>query len=337
MDMAIALVGNIKYREMIKLEMFELSLIKFDAAIKEKADASNTTPMVQKFKENYENEKYISTKTKFKDYGKMAVKLIAEKKEQEKNREPEPDYHREKIINRVNQFQKKPRPSPASTEEFNFDLGSFIATVAEEALLKDITQIKIANIELLPGGLSEAGKGYSPRDDRLLEEEKKMGRFPGMESLSRVRSSQMMPQPVSLAPEEKNIFRYKIRKRFDRYGRPVIDKIFDEDENDYTTHNKEFYDREFQQRTPVLTSEVVERLHNGKGGSKDPNHEYENLHEMYADRFTKFREIYPFIDSDDDMDLSEYSKQVKKNVASSFKTFLKTRRQQFPQSLAVMQ
>jgi hypothetical protein len=110
----------------------------------------------------------------------------------------------------------------------------------------------------------------------------------------------------------------------------VLEKIFEEDENDYTTHNKEYYETQFEQRIPILTSEVVEKLHNGKGGTKDPNHEYENLHELYADRFKKYSDIYPFVDSDDDQDLAEFTKQIKRNISNNFKTFMRQRRVIYP-------
>jgi hypothetical protein len=334
MDVAITLLGNIKYRELIKLELFELSLLskksskflissEFESTIKEKTDASNTV-LLQKFKENYENDKYLAMKNRMKEFNKNAVKFINEYREQNLKAVPEvASYIKPLPQTRVNFIKNR---SSTITEEPNFDLGCFIASVAEEAHNRDITMIKIQNLDLLPGQAEQLAS--PPSMDKTIMEDDKRGRI----DLSRVRSTTAVPV-VPGQHEDKNIFKYKLRKRYDRFGRVVLEKMFEEDENDFTVHNKEYYEKQFEQRIPLLTSEVVDKLHNGKGASKDSAHEYETVHELYVDRFSKYSDIYPFMDSDDDQDLQEFTKQIKKNTATNFRTFLRQKKQFLPVSV----
>jgi hypothetical protein len=71
----------------------------------------------------------------------------------------------------------------------------------------------------------------------------------------------MVPiQPVPV--EEKNIWIYKLRRRYDRLGRIVIDKIFEEDENDFSAHHRDFYEKNFELKETVLTYEAVDKIPN---------------------------------------------------------------------------
>lgn len=132
-------------------------------------------------------------------------------------------------------------------------------------------------------------------------------------------------QPIPVVPEEKNIWRYKLRRRYDRYGRIVIDKIFEEDENDYTTHHRDFYEKNFEEKDSILTYEIVDKIHNRKRLAAF-SYPLENLHSLYVNKFTKFNQIYPFNDSDDDQDLQEFNRILKKNLANNFRAFIKQRK-----------
>jgi len=117
----------------------------------------------------------------------------------------------------------------------------------------------------------------------------------------------------SFAPtvEEKNIFRYKLRKRFGRQGRILIDKIFLDDELPIRIFTNEGISRMTVGKTPTLPSEVVEKI---------PHRE---LHDIYANKTKRYQEVYPFVDSDDDNDLQEFTKSLKKHTANNFRNFLK--------------
>lgn len=49
------------------------------------------------------------------------------------------------------------------------------------------------------------------------------------------------------------------------------------------------------------------------------------LNALYENKYRKIEDVYPFVDSDDDKDLAEFSRTMKKSL-SSFKTFQKQRR-----------
>lgn len=134
---------------------------------------------------------------------------------------------------------------------------------------------------------------------------------------------------VQAQPEEKNIFKYRIRKRLDRFNRVVLERIFEEDENSYYAHHKDYYEKTSEQKEPLLTNDVVDKIHNSIKFLKLANI-LDNLHDLYVSRFSKYTEIYPFNDSDDDQDLSEFTKQIKKNLANNFRTFLRQKKQQMP-------
>lgn len=70
-----------------------------------------------------------------KDYNKDAEKLL-------QNLTPPPAPEEEKVLQPPVKPQPKPvvQPTGPSTEELNFDLGSFIATILDESLSKDIVR-----------------------------------------------------------------------------------------------------------------------------------------------------------------------------------------------------
>mmetsp|Transcript_34202 Transcript_34202/g.30935 ORF Transcript_34202/g.30935 Transcript_34202/m.30935 type:complete len:95 (+) Transcript_34202:1606-1890(+) len=94
----------------------------------------------------------------------------------------------------------------------------------------------------------------------------------------------------------------------------MLERIFQEDEHDYTAHHKDYYRRNYSQRPKLITPEVADKLHN------------ESLHPLYSQRFQKYNSLYPFNDSDDDQDLAEFTKNIKKNLANSFKAFQKSKK-----------
>jgi len=120
----------------------------------------------------------------------------------------------------------------------------------------------------------------------------------------------------SFAPavEEKNIFRYKIRRRIGRQGRAYIDKIFPEDDSAFKILPTEHIQRLPGMRIPNLQPDATEKV---------PTKE---LHDIYSKKFKKFQEVYPFPDSDEDNDLAEFTKILKKNISNSFKNFLKQKK-----------
>lgn len=318
MDCAITLYGNVKYRELIKLELFELSLLKFESAIKDKNDPA-CVEMTKKFKENYENEKYLGTKSKLKEYNKKAQNLIAQFREANlKHQAPVETSYVQKPVqsSRVNSMRNS-----LPKEDMSHDLGCFIASITEEAYERGITVEKIQNLDV---GTAADTNIQPPliQNDRMMMEESKRN------DLTRVRS-----QPAPTVPgqiEEKNIFKYKLRKRYDRFGRVVLEKIFEEDDSDFTIHHKDYFEKQFEPNTKVLTSEVLDKLHNGKGTSKDTAREFEPIQELYVERFSGFAEIYPFGDSEDDQDLQEFSKQIKRNLQQNFKNFLRQKKSVYP-------
>jgi len=326
MDMAITLLANIRYREMVKLECCELSILKFEAQVREKTEGNVGPSLLQKYKETYENDKYLAIKNKMKEFNKKAQKIISDNALKE--------------VEKPSTMIEPPRPSktmpvkiPSSrqntflfqnSEELNFDVGAFIASVAEEAMKKDITPqniLMIASGE--PGAEMEQEKvpNYGAPVARPTSFPQQ---FPPTETLRTERRPiqgpiKEQPQPVVQAqPEEKNIFKYRLRKRLDRFNRVVLERIFEEDENSYYAHHKDYYEKTSEQKEPILTNEVVDKIHNT------------NLHDLYVSRFSKYTEIYPFNDSDDDQDLSEFTKQIKKNLANNFRTFLRQKKQQMP-------
>jgi hypothetical protein len=152
MDMAITLLANIRYREMVKLECCELSILskddllssliilEFEAQVREKTEGNVGPSLLQKYKETYENDKYLAIKNKMKEFNKKAQKIISDNALKE--------------VEKPSTMIEPPRPSktmpvkiPSSrqntflfqnSEELNFDVGAFIASVAEEAMKKDI-------------------------------------------------------------------------------------------------------------------------------------------------------------------------------------------------------
>lgn len=325
MDMAITLLGNIKYREMVKLELFELSILKFEAQVKEKTDLNVGPNLLQKFKENYENDKYLAVKNKMKEYNKKAQKIIAENalKEAEKPSmiieppRPSKTLPVKMPTNRQSTFLFQ------NSEELNFDVGAFIASVAEEAMKKEITPQNILLLGADTGPELEAEKipSYGPPVTRPST----FQTFPPAETSRAERRPITVPlqkevpqQLIPAQPEEKNIFKYRIRKRVDRFNRVVLERIFEEDENSFYAHHKDYYEKTSEQKEPLLTTDVVDKIHNN------------NLHDLYVSRFSKYTDIYPFNDSDDDQDLSEFTKQIKKNLANNFRTFLRQKKQQMP-------
>jgi hypothetical protein len=79
----------------------------------------------------------------------------------------------------------------------------------------------------------------------------------------------VQPQPmISTLPEEKNLFKYRIRKRVDRFNRVLLERIFEEDENSLYAHHKDYYEKNFEQKEPILTTDVVDKIHNSKRNSR---------------------------------------------------------------------
>ena len=64
--------------------------------------------------------------------------------------------------------------------------------------------------------------------------------------------------------EEKNIFRYKIRKRIDRAGRILLEKIFADDEFMIKDFENERTLRAPCIRYPTLPSEILEKIPQSK-------------------------------------------------------------------------
>jgi hypothetical protein len=101
---------------------------------------------MQKFKENYETDKYVSLKNRMKEYNKKAQKLIQMHNEKQQNEGPAP-VEPSNIRRSVTTIPRMPPSRQAQTfemkssEDLNFDVGAFIASVAEEAMNKDIVSI----------------------------------------------------------------------------------------------------------------------------------------------------------------------------------------------------
>ncbi len=94
--------------------------------------------MIQKYKETFEADAFISQKNKYKEFNKKAQAFIAQYKE-EKSREPQIKPP-EKFETLTKHKSLHSSFSNFNNEDFNFDLASFIASVAEEAMLKDIVR-----------------------------------------------------------------------------------------------------------------------------------------------------------------------------------------------------
>jgi len=91
----------------------EISLfhIEFEGSLKEKLDTALANKLVDKFKKEYENEAYLKQRNKMKNYYDNSARMI----ERPNLIPPEPGY-----------------------EELKFDLGSFLATIVDESLDKEI-------------------------------------------------------------------------------------------------------------------------------------------------------------------------------------------------------
>lgn len=96
--------------------------------MKEKPDAATNNKLVEKYKEIYENEAYLKIRNKMKEYNINATKIID--KFNESNKE-------ESVPTPISTPFLKPQPINPD-EELKFDLGSFIATVLDESLTRDI-------------------------------------------------------------------------------------------------------------------------------------------------------------------------------------------------------
>mgnify|MGYP000958474327 CR=1 len=126
-----------------------------------------------------------------------------------------------------------------------------------------------------------------------------------------------------MPPEEKkvkNILRYKIRRRLSRQGRIVIDKVpvtGDEPQLDHA------YD--------LLPKRKIVKLDDY--GTGILNYFYEQcliiamkgLNVLYDQKYRKMEDIYPFADSDDDKELTEFAKAIKR-TGFLFKNFQKQKR-----------
>jgi hypothetical protein len=325
LDIAMAIIGNVTYREMIKLELMELSLMKFDLSTQEKPDTSLQNQLLAKFKEKYEMEPNLAFKSKLKEFNKTAIKYINQNREVvEKVQDPAaaPIIRPHKSL-----FQKTGVRVSSTSDEEKFDLAAFIASITEESILKDITPHKVStldfpviNTDIFPSSVGGAS------NQMIIEKPADLKEFPIIQRpqmptpLNDSRKSLELPikqhERVKTNPpavEEKNIFKYKIRKRFGRQGRVYLDKIVLDDDALKPLPN-DIHSRIIPRISLNLPSDVMEKL---------PQKE---LYDIYSRKFSKYQEVYPFADSDDDNDLSEFTKQLKKNLSSSFKNFQKTRR-----------
>jgi len=333
LEMVQTLMGNIKYREMLKLEHLELCNMKFETSTREKADTSANNKLVERFKESYENETYIKAKNKMKDYCKNAVSIM--ERVNAAAEEPLKEALYDKPIGLLTKSQSlKPTNTVAfsavsTDEELKFDLGSFIASILDESISKDITPQKVSALDLPsvsePTPMMIEPKAVEPNKDDL-------NLIPNpMIDIQRRTSSVQYPHvtqpmgpasiPVPVKPkqvqEDKNISTFRLQRRVGRQKRVLWDRLFEEDENSLTALPRDFYYASKAPKDSFITSEISSKLSNG------------NLMDLYMNRFGKLRDICPFNDSEEENDINESTKMIK-NMGNNFKNFLKQRRPSNP-------
>lgn len=136
LNTVMTLVGNVKYREMFKLEIFEIAniskifnwfssfkVLEFESAIRDK---SETNKLIERFKENYESESYLKVKKRMKEHNEDLKSMIIPKPKPEETIQPEP-------------IPKPKQTTPKEpSEELNYDLGCFLASMLDECLERNI-------------------------------------------------------------------------------------------------------------------------------------------------------------------------------------------------------
>jgi len=336
LDMVITLMGNIRYREMLKLEHLELCNMKFETSVREKADTAANNKLVERYKENYENENYLKTRTKMKDYGKNAVSIM--EKISAAAEEPLKEALYDKPMTLLSKSHSLKPTATLTTaavstdEELKFDLGSFIASILDESLTNNITPQKVATLDLPSSdttamSIEAPQKHVEPKQDDLNLIPIPMDRRGSM-SFSQpthvthpIQPVQPVVMPVQQKPkpvqEEKNIDKFRLQRRQGRQKRILLDRLFEEDENSLTALPRDFYYASKNRPDTFITSEISSKLSNG------------NLMDIYLSRFGKYRDICPFNDSEEDNDINESTKMIK-NMGNNFKNFLKQRRPSNP-------
>jgi len=303
LDMAMTLIGNVKYREMIKLEICELSNIKLESSLREKADTASNAKLIEKYKENFENEAYLKLRNRMKEYNNNAVKIIDKFNESNKD---------ETIATPIPTPSLKPQPINPD-EELKFDLGSFIASILDESLSRDITPENITKM------LIEEPTQPNPYNPPVLNKpiDKPVTIFPDISDPLKLKKMSIPPveQLIKVKPpvDEKSIDKFILRRRIGRQKRILLDRIFEEDENSLYSHPRDFYQVEHRQKNLLLSGDVSQKLANN------------NLKDLYFARFGKFSDICPFNDSEEESEINESTKMIK-TLASNFKIFVKQRR-----------
>ncbi len=128
-------------------------MVEFETSVREKADTAANNKLVEKYKENYENENYLKTRTRMKDYSKMAVNIM-EKINAAVEEPPLKEALYDKPMGLLTKSHSlKPTATPTTAavstdEELKFDLGSFIASILDESLTNNITPHKVATLDL---------------------------------------------------------------------------------------------------------------------------------------------------------------------------------------------
>jgi len=127
-------------------------LVEFETSIREKADTSANNKLVEKFKENYENETYLKSRNRMKDYCKTAASIM-EKINAAAEEPPLKEALYDKPMGLLTKSTSLKPTTAASVsafsadEELKFDLGSFIASILDESISKDIVRICEIGIE----------------------------------------------------------------------------------------------------------------------------------------------------------------------------------------------
>lgn len=108
---------------------FFVDSLEFEAALR--VDGSQPTESIKKYKETYENDAYLSTKNKFKEYNKKAQNFIQQFKIR-------PDA--EQVVDQIKPPTPFINPNKRKTEEsnVNFDATAFISSIVEQTFEKNI-------------------------------------------------------------------------------------------------------------------------------------------------------------------------------------------------------
>lgn len=72
------------------------------------------------------------------------------------------------------------------------------------------------------------------------------------------------PQP-QIQPEDKGMIKYQIRKRIGRQNRVLLDRVFEDDDNNHKfRHNRDFYSAYPSHKDVLMTPEVMQKLPSSK-------------------------------------------------------------------------